>query len=545
MDVRTDFNLPYALSDLTIKLFGLWILVELCHGLFIIYKCWRVGRKLQHLPHLPPSLLGPLDEVSKRNDRHRLYTEWAQKYGPVMTYRVLNTHVVMVTDPVIAAEALRHKSLDKNLPAGFGNRAIDDFTGPHAHQTILTLPTDDRWKAVRKAVATAFSNTNMRANFPGIRTACSQLIEVLTEMGPNKPVDMDNATCRESLDVIGMVGFGRDLGATRSLMDHDEPGQAITATQAAQHEAELGLNDPLRRYKIWRRDVWAGNAATKRFHKVIARLLADIRQKRPAESTFAAHLLDIVDPRTGATLTDEFLQPEIALLFLAGFETTGHTASWTIYAISQNPDVEAKVVDELASLGLLATPAQPQPRPIEWDDISKLTYLNAVIKEAMRKYPAGGVASFRTPVKGAGDVVLGGGKVVIPEGAVIHTPIAAIQLSPALWDEPERFNPDRWLQDDAEYVPGGVKLADGKAPKRFIPFGEGARNCVGQTLARLNLTTAMAQLYGSFTFRLASEMGTPEEVKAAEAVNITLSCSKGMKMHVIPRVAPVKASAAA
>ena len=50
-----------------------------------------------------------------------------------------------------------------------------------------------------------------------------------------------------------MVGFGRDLGATRSLMDHDEPGQAITATQAAQYECELGLNDPLRRFKIWRR----------------------------------------------------------------------------------------------------------------------------------------------------------------------------------------------------------------------------------------------------------------------------------------------------
>ena len=68
-------------------------------------------------------------------------------------------------------------------------------------------------------------------------------------------------------------------------------------------------------------DVWAGKAATKRFHKVIARLLADIRRQRPAESTFAAHLLDIVDPRTGVTITDEFLQPEIALLFLAGFES--------------------------------------------------------------------------------------------------------------------------------------------------------------------------------------------------------------------------------
>ncbi|KAK9916023.1 hypothetical protein WJX75_007417 [Coccomyxa subellipsoidea] len=539
MEVPDSFDLPHALSDLVITLFGIWVLIEACHWLFKLFKCWRIGRKLRHLPGLPPSLLGPLDVLRDRTDRHRLYVEWAKKYGPVMTYRVLTTHVVMVTDPTIVAEALRHKSLDKDLPAQFGSQALDEFSGPNKHQTILTLPTDERWKAVRKAVATAFSTTNMRANFPGIRKACNQLIEVLAEVGPNQAVDMDRATCRESLDVIGQVGFGRDMGATRSLLDDDEPGQAITATQAAQAECEAGLNDPLRNYKLWRPDVWAGKAATKRFHKVIARLLADIRRERPAEATFAAHLLDIVDPRTGQGITDEFLQPEIALLFLAGFETTGHTASWTLYAISQDADVEAKITEELASLGLLATPERPKPRPLEWEDLSKLVYLNAVIKESMRKYPAGGVASFRTPVKGAGDVVLGGGKVVIPEGAIFHAPIAAIQMSPAIWEDPERFDPGRWLQGDAEYSPG-AKL-DGKGVKRFIPFGEGARNCVGQTLARINLTTALAQLYGSFTFRLASEMGSAEDVRAAEQVNITLSCAKGMMMHVLPRVAPLKA----
>ena len=81
-------------------------------------------------------------------------------------------------------------------------------------------------------------------------------------------------------------------------------------------------------------DVWAGKAATKRFHKVIARLLADIRRERPAEATFAAHLLDIVDPRTGQGITDEFLQPEIALLFLAGFESARPLLSLPLQCIS-------------------------------------------------------------------------------------------------------------------------------------------------------------------------------------------------------------------
>ncbi len=50
-------------------------------------------RKLRHLPSLPPSLLGPLEVMRDRTDRHRLYVEWAQKYGPIMTYRILTTHV--------------------------------------------------------------------------------------------------------------------------------------------------------------------------------------------------------------------------------------------------------------------------------------------------------------------------------------------------------------------------------------------------------------------------------------------------------------------
>jgi cytochrome P450 len=49
-------------------------------------------------------------------------------------------------------------------------------------------------------------------------------------------------------------------------------------------------------------------------------------------------------------------------------------------------------------------------------------------------------------------------------------------------------------------------MLNGKCVKRYMPFAEGARNCVAQTLAQLNLTTALAQLYGSFTFRLASEV---------------------------------------
>ena len=58
----------------------------------------------------------------------------------------------------------------------------------------------------------------------------------------------------------------------------------------------------------------------------------------------------------------------------------GHTAAWVVYCVSQAPKVEAKIVEELRALNLLATPEQPVPRPIQWEDVAKLAYLNNVIK---------------------------------------------------------------------------------------------------------------------------------------------------------------------
>ncbi|CAL8468141.1 g7680 [Coccomyxa elongata] len=495
-------------------------------------ECVIMGHRLRHIPGPRyDSLLMGNTAMKNRPDRHRLFTEWAHEYGPISQRRLMYQHFIQVTDPVIIAEALRSRELDKKPLVGGG---INSFASPKAFYNLLTSPSNERWKAVRKAVASAFSTANMKAQFPNIRTSCAQLVTVLKTLPRGEVVDMDSALCRESLDVIGMVGFGQDLGATRSLASSDESGQAMEATAAAMLEADRRITDPFRPYKFWRKDVAEGKAATQRFHGVMRGLLTTMRSKRPDESSIAAHLLDIKDPDTGLPLSDARLLPEISILFMAGFETTGHTAAWTLYSVSQNPKVEAKIVEELEGLDLLATADKPVPRPIEWDDIPKLTYLNAVIKESMRMYPAGGVATFRTP-KGDKDVVLGDGKLVVPNGVGLHMPITAVHHSSALWEEPEVFKPERFLEEGAEDAKGALQV-NGRTPVRFMPFSMGGRDCVGQTLAKLNLATTLAQLYGSFTFKLADEMGGPEGVKAAERTSITLSCTKGMKMHVLPRV---------
>lgn len=71
---------------------------------------------------------------------------------------------------------------------------------------------------------------------------------------------------------------------------------------------------------------------------------------------------------------------------MGGFETTAHTLSFTLFSIATNPSVEAKLVEELAGLGLLGLPGKPA-RQLQHEDLRKLVYTGNVIKEAMRKYP--------------------------------------------------------------------------------------------------------------------------------------------------------------
>ncbi|KAK9820314.1 hypothetical protein WJX72_008814 [[Myrmecia] bisecta] len=505
-------------------------------------KLWRGHRLLKQFPGPKYGILGVLPYFRK-GKIHRLFTAWAKEFGPIFHFRILWYHMLCVTDPVLVTEAYHSKDLDKNRR---GLTTIDAMLSQKAYPSLVTSATDAHWKAVRKGVAPAFSPHNLREGFRHVVEAGQQLRGILLEWGPDRVVDLDNALLREALDVIGRVGFDRDMGATKSLAGGPASSN-VAATSDAMQEVENRFREPYRRFKFWRKDVREGKAAFRRYHGISEWLLKEIRTTPPAPSTIAGHLLRIKDPATGNPLADERILPEISILFMAGFETTGHTAAWILYLVSQHPDKEAKVVVELAAAGLLASKRQPQPRQVAYEDLGRLTYLNAVIKEGLRMFPAVGTGTTRLNPKR--DVLLGG-KVLVPRGTIIWMPTHALQHTPANWEQPDEFLPERWLDPGTEFAKGSTSSCKGedaeddtaeeiagiRRPRRYIPFSLGARSCVGQTLANMNLTATLAQLLGYFSFRLADEMGGPEGVLAAERVSLTVSSVKGMKMHCIPRV---------
>jgi cytochrome P450 len=195
--------------------------------------------------------------------------------------------------------------------------------------------------------------------------------------------------------------------------------------------------------------------------KIVSQLI-DRRREDPAKSNDAlGMLMQARDRQSSASMDANQLIDEVLTLIVAGHETTASTLNWTWYLISQHPDVEQRLSDELNCL----------PTFSEFDDLSRFLYTRQIIDEAMRLYPAGWLLTR----KALHDDRLG--EYFVPAGTEIYVAPYFIQRNPNVWEQPDSFDPDRFQPDNIKHR---HRLAT-------IPFSSGPRNCIGALLARVEM----------------------------------------------------------
>jgi cytochrome P450 len=208
------------------------------------------------------------------------------------------------------------------------------------------------------------------------------------------------------------------------------------------------------------------------------------------------------DEATGAGLDDEALRGEITTMIFAGHETTANTLTWACYLLAQQPDVEHKLFAEVEAV--------LNGRPPAMADLANLPYTRQVIDETLRLYP---------PAWGFGRQSIeadeiGGYPIAAKSNILI--PIFAIHRHPAYWDEPERFDPERFDADRPTDRPRFV----------YLPFGGGPRVCIGQQFALIEATLILASIVQRCRLEL-----VPGYVAQPEA-KLTLTVANGLPMAV-------------
>uniref|UniRef100_H2Y8M8 Uncharacterized protein n=1 Tax=Ciona savignyi TaxID=51511 RepID=H2Y8M8_CIOSA len=180
------------------------------------------------------------------------------------------------------------------------------------------------------------------------------------------------------------------------------------------------------------------------------------------------------------SFTEEQLVPLVRDLFMAGTDTSSTTITWAILFLASFPDVQGRIHEEIDTI------IEYNQRPsISFED--KMPYVRAVLQETFRLRPP---LPLSVPHVAHCNTSLMGYR--IPKGAIILTNTWGIQNNPKLWPEPEKFKPERHIDEFGKFI---------KSPD-VIPFNIGTRHCLGQQLAKMELFITLTSLCQRFRFTL-------------------------------------------
>jgi cytochrome P450 len=198
-------------------------------------------------------------------------------------------------------------------------------------------------------------------------------------------------------------------------------------------------------------------------------------------------LLAVDEEGDGRGMTDEQARDEAVTLFNAGHDSTAAALAWIWYLVGRHPEVETRLVDEVdaALAGRDATHA----------DVPRLAYAERVVKESIRLYPP---TWTMFPREAIADVELGG--YTVPCGSWVYAFPWVTHRDPRFFDEPLRFDPQRFAPGRVEQMP----------PYAYFPFGGGPRGCIGNTFATMEMVLILATVLQRFRVRLAADQGEVE-----------------------------------
>jgi cytochrome P450 len=235
---------------------------------------------------------------------------------------------------------------------------------------------------------------------------------------------------------------------------------------------------------------------------IIYRLIADRRARPHERGDLISLLVSVRDAEgDGGGLSDEEIRDDVLTLLLAGYETTANALMWTWYLLSEHPDAERRLHEELdAALAGRTAGAR---------DLPALRYTRAVIAESMRLFSPAYLVGRRALVP----YDVPGTDYVLPEGTYLFLCQHLLHRDPRFWREPERFQPERWLEGE----PHSHKFA-------YFPFGAGARVCIGEPFAWMEATLVLATIARRWRLRL-----VPGHPVVRQPI-ITLRSKFGMRM---------------
>lgn len=417
-----------------------------------------------------------------------------ESYGPIVRFKFAWINYTLVAD----ADAAHHV-LVSNAKA---YRKSPNYDGLKLllGQGLLTSE-GEFWKRQRKLAQPAFHRDRL-AGFVEVMAACTEDMLREWRVRPSATgFDLHREMMRLTLRIVGKTLLSVDLdGAARAV------GEALDVALAWTNQyVESVVRVPL----------WVPTASNRRFAKaketldtlvmkIVAERRASTARGEPAPNDLLQMLLEARDADTGEGMSDEQLKTELLTLVLAGHETTANALAFTLFLLSRHPAARAKLRDEArAALGDRAPTVA---------DLKSLPYALQVAEEGMRLYPP----AWTFERVATEDDVVGG--FAVPKGTFIGISPYVMHRNPRYFPDPMRFDPARFDRAAGHERP---KLA-------YLPFGGGARTCIGNAFALMELQVLLPMIVRAF------DLDPPADFQLELEPSVTMRPARGMPVTLTP-----------
>ncbi|XP_063409713.1 cytochrome P450 3A41-like isoform X2 [Mytilus trossulus] len=460
----------------------------------------------------PTPFLGVLPLI-KKHGLAKADLELVTKYGSVVGVYNGLLPVLLVTDPAMIKEIFIKEF------SNFTNRPIP-FKMDKEMASGVGAAFDNHWKFLRSTLSPTFSSGKQKLMVPKIHRCCTDLVANIQKQREQGHVDMKEVCGAYTMDVIASTAFGIEVNSQK------DPNN-----QFVKHAKEAALGEifklkfllimlfPFLKNLV---TVQLSSKAVNDFFKTVVDSAIELR--KTGHEVYNDFLQLMLNARHDDTQSEYFTKGDVqefknrglnsmelkenaVTFFIAGYDTTANTLSFACYCLATNQGVQGKCIDEIENVIKGGTP--------QMEDLVELEYLDRFFNEVLRLY--GAASRFHRAARE--DVTVSG--VHIPKDVNVSVPIYALHRNPKYWPDPEKFDPDRFTDENKAKRPEYT----------FVPFGVGPRICIGMRLALMEAKMALVFMLQRFTFSPCSETEIPVELEQGAIIR----AKNGIKLNIINR----------
>uniref|UniRef100_A0A182PZB2 Uncharacterized protein n=1 Tax=Anopheles epiroticus TaxID=199890 RepID=A0A182PZB2_9DIPT len=446
------------------------------------------------------------------------FTGFHQKYGPnLITQSFFNYPSFQVCDPKVIAQVMQARTVEKTI--------IYDFMKPWLG-TGLVVSTGAKWYQRRKLITPTFHFKMLQDFLVIMNLQTDVLIEKLKRNANSKDFDIYEHVTYCALDIISESAMGVKLNTQQQ-----PNSEYVMAVKELSDIILKRLFSFLREYP-WAFQFTKAHRRQKELLKIVhdfaynviserKKQLQDEREQQltqqqlEEEDVYGKRRMNMLDLLLNVTiddkpLSDTDIREEVDTFMFAGHDTTTSCISFAAYYLSQDAVIQQRVYDEIQAV--VGPDAKTQM--LTSATLQELKYLEMVISETLRMNPSVPIIGRRS----AGDMVIDG--VTIPKGMDFGILLYALHNDPVENPDPTRFDPERFSDEVYKH----------RQPYSYIPFSVGARNCIGQRYAMLEVKTMLVKLVANYRL-----LPCDESNKLRIKTDMTLKPVNGAFVKIVPR----------